>query len=76
MVVGRQRSITHFDVPKAVFDKPAIKKYPSNRVKFVQALHDQGCGVEDILERGAYMNLTRSEVVRYMSGRRRGGAVG
>lgn len=76
VVVRREPSTTHFDVPKTVFDKPTIKKYPSNRVKFVQALHDQGYGVEDILEKGAYMNLTRSEVVRYMSGRRRGGAVG
>ena len=46
------------------------QEVPADRVKFVQALHDQGYGVEDILKKGVYMNLTRSEVVRYMSGRR------
>jgi hypothetical protein len=46
------------------------QEVPGGQVKFVQALHDQGYGVEDILEKGVYMNLTRSEVVRYMSGRR------
>jgi hypothetical protein len=30
------------------------------------------CGPEDILDKGAYMNLTRSEVVRYMTARRGG----
>jgi hypothetical protein len=74
VVVKRESRATHFEVPKTTFSKPAIKRYPPNRVKFVQALHDQGYGVEDILEKGAYMNLTRSEVVRYMSGHRRRGA--
>ena len=74
VVVKREGRPAHFDVAKRPFSKPQIKKYPSNRVKFVQALHDQGYGVEDILEKGAYMNLTRSEVVRYMSGHRGGGS--
>ena len=74
VVVKREGRPAHFDVPKRPFSKPPIKKYPCNRVKFVQALHDQGYGVEDILEKGAYMNLTRSEVVRYMSGHRGGGS--
>jgi hypothetical protein len=73
VVVKRESSATGFDVPKGEFSKPKAKKYSSNRVKFVQALHDQGYGVEEILQKGAYMNLTRSEVVRYMSGHRRGG---
>jgi hypothetical protein len=70
VVVKRESQRTHFDVPKRGFSQPRIRKYPADRVKFVQALHDQGYGVEDILEKGAYMNLTRSEVVRYMSGHR------
>lgn len=73
VVVKRERTATHFDIPKRPFSKPSVKKYPPNRVKFVQALHEQGYGVDDILQKGAYMNLTRSEVVRYMSGRRSGG---
>ena len=73
VVVKREGSATRFDVPKAKFPRPTGKKDPPNRVKFVQALHDQGYGVDDILKKGAYMNLTRSEVVRYMSGRRPGG---
>jgi hypothetical protein len=72
VVVKRERLATHFDVPKGVFPKPKIKQYPSNRVKFVQALQAQGYGVEDILAKGAYMNLTRSEVVRYMSAKKGG----
>jgi hypothetical protein len=76
VVVKRERPATQFEVPKRKFSKPKIAKHPSNRMKFVQALHDQGYGVEDILHRGAYMNLTRSEVVRYMTGRRRRGAPG
>lgn len=72
VVVKRERHATHFDVPKGAFPKPKIKKYASNRVKFVQALQAQGYRVEDILEKGAYMNLTRSEVVRYMSGKKGG----
>ena len=40
-------------------------------MKFVQALQAQGHGVDEIVRRGAYMNLTRSEVVRYMSARGR-----
>jgi hypothetical protein len=70
VVVKRESQRTHFDVPKRQFSQPRIKKYPAGKVKFVQALHDQGYGVEDILEKGAYMNLTRSELVRYMSGHR------
>jgi hypothetical protein len=70
VVVKRESQRTHFDVQKRQFAQPRIGKYPADRVKFVQALHDQGYGVEDILEKGAHMNLTRSEVVRYMSGHR------
>jgi hypothetical protein len=73
VVVKRESPATRFDVPKAKFPTPTRKKDPPNRVKFVQALHDQGYGVDEILTKGAYMNLTRSEVVRYMSGRRPGG---
>jgi hypothetical protein len=73
VVVKRESAPTRFDVPKATFSRPKIAKYSSNRVKFVQALHDQGYGVDDIVAKGAYMNLTRSEVVRYMSARRRRG---
>ena len=76
VVVKREGHTTHFDVPKGRFPQPKIKKYPPNRVKFVQALQDQGYGVDDILNKGAYMNLTRSEVVRYMSGHRARGARG
>jgi hypothetical protein len=71
VVVKRESRATHFEIPKGEFPKPKIKKDPQNRVKFVQALQSQGYGVEDIVEKGAYMNLTRSEVVRYMSARRR-----
>jgi hypothetical protein len=73
VVVKRESPATHFDVPRGEFPKPKIRQYPSGRVKFVQALQAQGSGVEDILAKGAYMNLTRSEVVRYMSARRRRG---
>jgi hypothetical protein len=69
-VVKREGRATNFEVPKRQFSKSKVKSYPPNRVKFVQALHDQGYGVDDILEKGSYMNLTRSEVVRYMSGHR------
>jgi hypothetical protein len=71
IVVKRESLAAQFDVPKAEFCKPKQQKYPSNRIKFVQALHGQGFGVEEILEKGAYMKLTRSEVVRYMTARRR-----
>jgi hypothetical protein len=71
VVVKRESSAARFDVPKATFAPPTGKKDPPNRVKFVQALHDQGYGVDDILKKGAYMNLSRREVVRYMTGRRR-----
>ena len=76
VVVKRERRRTQFEVPKREFSRPDVKKYPANRVKFVQALHDQGYGVEDILKKGAYMKLTRSEVVRYMTGHRPHGARG
>lgn len=76
VVVKRESRRAHFDVPKRKFSQPKITKYPAERVKFVQALHDQGYGVQDILEKGAYMNLTRAEVVRYMSGHRPRGARG
>lgn len=73
VVVKRESLRTQFEVPKARFRKPAIKRYPHSRVTFVQALQDQGHGVDEILEKGAYMNLSRSEVVRYMTATRRGG---
>jgi hypothetical protein len=73
VVVKREGRGTRFEVPKGRFSRPTVKKDPPNRVKFVQALHDQGYGVDDIVARGAYMKLTRSEVIRYMSGRRPGG---
>jgi hypothetical protein len=71
VVVKREPRRSGFDVPKGSFAKPKARKHDPNRVKFVQALRDQGYRVDDIVEKGAYMNLTRSEVVRYMSGRRR-----
>ncbi|HUO38238.1 MAG TPA: hypothetical protein VMU34_10495 [Mycobacterium sp.] len=70
VVVKRESRRAHFDVPKRAFAQAKIKKDPADTVKFVQALHDQGHRVDEILEKGAYMNLTRSEVVRYMSGHR------
>jgi hypothetical protein len=70
VVVKRERQHARFDVPKAEFRKPTVKKYPPNRIKFVQALQSQGFTVEEILAKGAYMGLTRSEVVRYMTARR------
>jgi hypothetical protein len=72
VVVNRQRLRTDFDVPKGKFPTPKVTKYPSNRVKFVQALQAQGYRVDEIVQKGAYMNLTRAEVVRYMSGKRPG----
>jgi hypothetical protein len=72
IVVKREARKTSFDVPRGTFGKPKPEKYDSNRVKFVQALRDQGYRVDEILEKGAYMNLTRSEVLRYMSGHSRG----
>ena len=73
VVVARGSRATNFDVPKRKFSRPKVKKYPPNRVKFVQALQDQGFGVDDIVQKGSYMNLTRGEVVRYMSALRRRG---
>lgn len=70
IVVKREREDARFDVPKGEFRKPKVQKYPPNRIKFVQALQSQGFTVEEIVEKGAYMGLTRSEVVRYMSARR------
>jgi hypothetical protein len=70
VVVKRERQPAGFDVPKGKFRKPRVQQYPPNRMKFVQALQSQGFGVEDILEKGAYMGLTRSEVVRYMAARK------
>jgi hypothetical protein len=70
VAVKRERQHSRFDVPKGKFRKPRVQKYPSNRIKFVQALQSQGFMVEEILEKGAYMGLTRSEVVRYMTARR------
>lgn len=71
VVVKRERRKTEFDVPKGRFARPKTETPDPNRVKFVQALRDQGYRVDEILEKGAYMNLTRTEVVQYMSGRRR-----
>ncbi len=71
VVVKRETSGTDFAVPKGQFRKAKQKVYPADRIKFVQALQDQGCQVDAIVEKGAYMNLTRSEVVQYMSARRR-----
>jgi hypothetical protein len=71
VVVKREARKAHFDVPRATFRKPKVQTHDPNRVKFVQALRDQGYRVDEIVEKGAYMNLTRREVVRYMSGRRR-----
>ena len=71
VVVKRESAATKFDVPKVRFQKPKTPKPQPNRVKFVQALQAQGYGVDEIVRRGAYMKLTRSEVVRYMSARRR-----
>jgi hypothetical protein len=71
VVVKRESHAAQFDVPNAEFRKPRPPKYPSNRIKFVQALQGQGFGVEEILEKGAYMKLSRSEVVRYMTALRR-----
>ena len=69
VVVKRQPARTDVTVAKGTFRKAKNERPDPNRVKFVQALRDQGYRVEEILEKGAYMNLTRSEVVRYMSGR-------
>jgi hypothetical protein len=71
VVVKRESAATKFEVPKVRFRKPNTPKPQPNRVKFVQALQAQGFGVDEILRRGSYMNLTRSEVVRYMSARPR-----
>jgi hypothetical protein len=72
VVVKRETAGIDFEPPKVAFKKPKTEKprQPS-RMKFVQALQAQGYGVDEILRRGSYMNLTRSEVVRYMSARRR-----
>jgi hypothetical protein len=72
VVVKREARNAGFDVPKGTFRKPKTETYDSNRVKFVQALRDQGYRVDEIVAKGAYMNLTRSEVIRYMSGRQTG----
>ena len=71
VVVKREPRRTGFVVPKGSFAKAKIQTHDPNRVRFVQALRDQGYRVDEIVEKGAYMNLTRSEVARYMSGRRR-----
>jgi hypothetical protein len=72
VVVKRESAGASFEVPKVRFRKPSAQRpVAPNRLKFVQALQAQGFGVDEILRRGAYMNLTRSEVVRYMSARRR-----
>lgn len=70
VVVKRQSTAADFEVPKVGFQKPRTRAPQPNRVKFVQALQAQGHGVDEILRRGAYMNLTRREVVAYMSARR------
>ena len=72
VVVKRERRRADFDVPKGRFATPKVTSPDPNRVKFVQALRDQGYRVDEIVEKGAYMDLSRSEVVRYMSGRIRG----
>lgn len=71
-VVQRQISRTDFEVPSGRFRQPKRKRYSAERMKFVHALQDQGYRVDAIVEKGAYMNLTRDEVVRYMSSNRRG----
>ncbi|GFG54938.1 hypothetical protein [Mycolicibacterium agri] len=71
VVVKRERPAQNFEVPKVRFRKPTVRRPQPNRVKFVQALQAQGYGVDEIVRRGAYMNLTRSEVIRYMTARRR-----
>ena len=48
----------------------ALPTYNRWRVRFVQALADQGVRVDDILQRGAYMGLTRREVHHNMAGKR------
>jgi len=49
---------------------PKPEQYNIARVRFVQALADQGVRPDDIIQRGAYMGLTRREVHNYMSARR------
>lgn len=71
VVVKRESRKSDFRVAKGSFAKPKPQTHDANRVKFVQALRDQGYRVDEIVDKGAYMNLTRSEVVRYMSGHRR-----
>jgi hypothetical protein len=70
VVVKRESRNQDFDVPKLAFKKPKAVKAPGGRVRFVQALQAQGYGVDDILQKGAYMGLTRSEVVKYMTARK------
>ena len=47
-----------------------LTTYQRARIRFVQALADQGYRVWEILEKGAYMGLTQREVHRYMAAKR------
>lgn len=70
VVVKRESNSTKHEPLPQTFKPKKIRKYSVNRVKLVQALHDQGYGVEDILQKTAHLGLTRSEVVKYMLGKR------
>lgn len=69
VVVKRETLNNHEPLPQN-FKPKKIVKYAVNRVKLVQSLHDQGFGVEEILEKTAHLRMTRSEVVKYMLGKR------
>lgn len=68
IVVSRQATTAHH-VPPAVFKQPKRKPVNKARVNFVRALLAQGLRPDEIVQRGAYMKLTRAEVISY-AGRR------
>lgn len=69
-VVVQRQSGSGAKAPKLPFAPRPAEQYNRARVRYVQALADQGNRVDDIVRKGAYMRLTRQEVIRYMAGKR------
>jgi hypothetical protein len=55
-VVKGEISGANFESPKAQCRKPKRQLYPADRIKFVQALQEQGYQADAIVEKGGNMN--------------------
>ena len=70
VVVKRESSQIPQQTPRVQPRPRRIVKVSTSRAKFVQSLQSQGYQIDEIVKKGSYMNLTRGEAIRYMTGRR------